>query len=80
MLTALDQTVNAVFGPLLNLLLSEGGAPFGAADETLSSVMGKNVERGTCRVCTWVCRVLHAIDSDHCRDSIERDEGPKNTR
>jgi len=54
---------------LANVFL--GGSP----DETLSSRMGKRL--GTCKVCYFICRVLHWIDPGHCKKSIEADEGSR---
>lgn len=71
---SLDQLINVLLGPVLNFLLNPV-AQFGYPDETLSSVFGKNVESGTCRACRLLCRILHFFDKNHCRDSIERDEG-----
>ncbi len=68
----IDQGVNVLAGPLLNALLRPK-ARFGATDETLSSVFGKNREE--CKVCYWICRVLHLLDKNHCEKSIELDEG-----
>lgn len=77
-LIAIDQFLNAALAPLLNLLVKEGGDLFGSADETLSSVMGKNSRRETCPVCRFICRrILHPIDRNHCEESIEIDEGVK---
>ena len=74
----LDQGINVLLGPLLNLFVRPGGARFGDEDETPSSVFGKNARRGTCPFCTWVCRwILHPIDRHHCEDAIEADEGDK---
>ena len=62
MLISIDQFFNTLTG--------------GAPDETLSSRMGKAVEaKGNCWFCHTVCKALHWIDKNHCRDSIERDEG-----
>ena len=48
----------------------------GDEDETISSRMGKAVEKKTnCWFCHFVCKALHWIDPNHCQDSIERDEG-----
>ena len=48
----------------------------GDEDETISSRMGKAVERKKdCWFCHTVCKMLHWIDPHHCQDSIERDEG-----
>lgn len=71
----LDQGLNVLLSPLLNLLVRGDGARFGSADETLSSVFGKNRKMGTCKACTWFCRwILHPIDKNHCLKSIEADE------
>ena len=49
-----------------------GGDP----DETISSRMGKAVERKQdCLFCSLVCKMLHFIDKNHCKESIEYDEG-----
>jgi len=73
----IDQGVNVLIGFILNtLFVKEGGAKFGDADETLSSVMGKNSQTNTCKVCSWVCKyILDPIDPKHCHKSIEDDEG-----
>ena len=73
-LVSIDQLINVVLGPLLNVLLRPVDK-FGDPDETLSSVFGKNVQRGTCKGCYIICRILHLIDPDHCNKSIEKDEG-----
>ena len=78
-LIGIDQFGNALFGPLLNLLLQPSAAYFGDPDETLSSVFGKNVQSGDCRGCRLVCRILNWIDPGHCRESIEEEDG-KNAR
>ena len=70
----LDQGVNTLLGGLLNAALDPLHL-FGDPDETLSSVMGKNVRDGACRGCYWTCRLLHLFDPNHCLKSIERDEG-----
>ncbi len=76
LLIALDQLFNVLLSPLLNALVRNGGARFGYADETLSSVFGKNHRRDTCRVCSFICRhILDRIDHGHCSRSIEADEG-----
>ena len=52
---------------LLNAIL--GGDP----DETISSRAGKRVKSS--RVAYWLCRCLHFLEPDHCKKSIESDEG-----
>lgn len=70
-----NQCCNVVFGPLLNLILRPKQARFGDPDETLSSVLGKGVANGDCRLCRPVCRVLNWIDPNHCQLNQESDEG-----
>lgn len=60
-LISLDQLANTLLG--------------GDPDETMSSRMGKRIASGNCWGCYRVCRILHFIDKDHCRKSIEEDEG-----
>jgi len=55
------------FDQLANTLL--GGDP----DETISSRAGKKQRKG--KLAYWLCRALHWIDKDHCKDAIEKDEG-----
>jgi len=72
-LTSLDQMVNTVLGPLLNLIFQVDG--FGYPDETISSVLGKH--RDKCKLCRLVCGFIDKIDPkrNHCVRSIELDEG-----
>lgn len=70
----IDQGLNVIFAPLLNALLRPE-LHFGSPDETLSSVFGKNVRVNRCRVCRWICMLLHVFDKNHCENSIEDDEG-----
>ena len=44
LLVALDQLANVLLAPALNATLRPTAARFGHPDETLSSVLGKNVE------------------------------------
>lgn len=72
-----DQFMNVLLYPLLNLFLSDGSYLFGHPDETISSVLGKNVKMGKCRGCYLICRLfLHPIDKNHCtrKGVIEEDE------
>jgi hypothetical protein len=61
LLIAIDQFFNTVFG--------------GDPDETISSRMGKHVAKRDCPVCNFLCGLLNLIDKDHCKKSIEPDEG-----
>ncbi|MEX3764448.1 hypothetical protein [Paraburkholderia phenoliruptrix] len=78
LLLILDQAVNTVLGPILNLVFRpEPAARFGDPGETLSSVFGKNVRAGKCVGCRIVCGVLNWIQPGHCADSIQTDEGAR---
>lgn len=48
-----------------------GGDP----DETISSRAGKLVAKNECKLCKVLCWLLNKIDSNHCANSIEKDEG-----
>lgn len=65
LLIAIDQ--------LLNTLL------FGDPDETISSRMGKYVARGRGFIPCVLCKLLDAVfrEKDHCKNSIETDEGER---
>ena len=74
-LISIDQLANVILSPILNPLLSKGSFPFGLPDETLSGTMGRNIEKGKCRACHWICtHILHPIDPNHCKKSIDHDE------
>jgi hypothetical protein len=60
-LIGLDQLANALLA--------------GDPDETISSRLGK--KQSNCKVCFFICRVLHVLDPNHCKNSIEKDEGEK---
>lgn len=49
---------------------------FGNPDETMSSRMGKKIEKGECLGCFYLCRLLSWLfrQDKHCIQSIERDE------
>lgn len=72
-LITIDQGVNTIFAPVLNWLMKPQ-YKFGNPDETLSSVMGKNVRAGSCPVCHFICNYLSLIQNKHCKKSIEDDE------
>ncbi len=44
-----------------------GGDP----DETLSSRFGKC----NSKICLFICMILHKLDKEHCKKSMEIDEG-----
>lgn len=74
LLISIDQFFNVFLSPFLNMFISEKSYKFGNPDETLSSVFGKNVRSGKCKGCYYICRILHLIDKNHCKKSIEEDE------
>jgi len=72
--TAISQFLNALLAPILNIVFS-GSNKFGYPDETMSSVLGKNIRDNNCVMCNFVCFFLRLIDKRHCNKSIEDDEG-----
>lgn len=74
-LVSIDQFLNVLCGPMLNALLRPRQARFGDPDETLSSVLGKGVRNGDCRLCRPICWVIGWFDPGHCGNNIEEDEG-----
>lgn len=58
-LISIDQFFNTLLG--------------GDPDETISSRAGKR--ESNCKLCKWLCKFLNKLDPDHCKDSIETDEG-----
>ena len=62
-LIAFDQFFNALFG--------------GDPDETISSRAGKDQKKGRLWA-KWLCWFLNKLDTNHCRESIEEDEGKDN--
>ncbi len=61
LLISVDQLFNTILG--------------GYPDETMSSRMGKRLAKKDCTLCTVLCRLLGYIDENHCKESIEWDEG-----
>jgi hypothetical protein len=80
-LVSLDQLANNILDPALTWLTGVKSVP----DETISSRLGKAVtlKKKDCRLCVWTCNLINVFDPrwwardgfDHCKDSIERDEG-----
>jgi len=60
LLIAFDQLINSILG--------------GFCDETLSSRMGKHVEKKDGWLSIIICKMLNLIDKNHCKDAIEEDE------
>jgi hypothetical protein len=73
----IDQGFNVLLGPLLNFALkSPENELWGHPDETLSSVMGKQIRAGRCKGCKVICWILNKLDprpGDHCENAIEDD-------
>jgi hypothetical protein len=63
LLISIDQLFNTILG--------------GYPDETISSRMGKHIARkeDKCHVCRLICKFLNLFEKDHCKKSIESDEG-----
>lgn len=63
LLVSIDQLFNTILG--------------GFPDETLSSRMGKHIAKkeNKCLLCKYICRFLDLFEKDHCKKSIEKDEG-----
>lgn len=81
---AYDQLLNTLLGPLLNKLFCEPVFEFGYPDETISSVIGKNISRAPAFthpamriIDKWLSKADKNSDN-HSIDSIENDEGNKN--
>ncbi len=73
---AVDQLLNVILGPLLNILLAAPKGSFGYPDETLSSVLGKlRLAQEGNWLAVLLYKLLNKLDPNHCEDSIERDEG-----
>lgn len=78
---AYDQLLNVLLAPVFRWLFDYPAYDFGYADETISSVIGKNVLRGpqfSHRSLFIVNKWLSKLDprsKNHSVDSIEHDEG-----
>ena len=74
---SIDQLVNALFPSMLSVLFLTmySDRLFGNPDETISSVLGKNIDDGTAN---WLghklCQLLALFDVNHCKRAIEHDE------
>jgi 8-oxo-dGTP diphosphatase len=65
---SIDQTANVILKyPANAFLIKSYGYLFGNADETISSVLGKNKIWGTLTWSGWfLCKFLDLIDPNHC--------------
>ena len=78
-----DQLLNVLLAPCLNRIFNNPVFKFGYPDETISSVLGKNISRSPANtdksmyiVNTWLTK-LDPNSDNHAVDSIEEDEGNK---
>ena len=69
----LDQSGNVLVADLFDLIMIKSdGYKFGDPDETISSVVGKNLERGTLtRVGKMLNNILEKLDPGHSINAIE---------
>jgi len=70
---ALDQLGNVLMQHLLNeIMILKGGYKFGNRDETISSVLGKNIEMNTLsKLGKALNSILDTIDASHSLNSID---------
>ncbi len=70
---SLDQLGNVVMQEMFNgIMIIKGGYKFGNRDETISSVIGKNVEQNTLsKFGKLIDSILNFIDADHSLNSID---------
>jgi hypothetical protein len=70
---SIDQLINKVCKELFNdILIKKEGYSFGKVDETISSVLGRNVLRGTLSSTGKVLvKFIDLLDKDHCVKHIE---------
>ena len=68
----IDQTGNIVLEYAFNTwLIKVSGYQFGNSQETISSVLGKNLVAGTLSMTgLWLANLLDSIQSNHCINSI----------
>lgn len=68
----IDQSGNTIMQHFFNdVLIKEDGAKFGNPDETISSVMGRNQQKGTLRTLgKFLNWILNKIDPNHSIDAI----------
>lgn len=71
---SLDQLGNVVMSGLFNTIFITKHSTnfFGNPDETISSVLGKNMRAGTLSMNGWILNyILNKIEKDHTINSIE---------
>ena len=75
-----DQAGNVIASGLFNdILIKSNGYKFGSVDETISSCVGKNKQRGTLRICGKILYwILNSAEPNHSENAIEKDENDSN--
>jgi hypothetical protein len=71
---SIDQTINAVSGPLLDSvwLIDSKNMRFGNMDRTISYNLGRNKKYGNLnRFGLWICDILHLIDENHVEKAYQ---------
>lgn len=70
---SIDMTGNVLLAELLNdIIIKDNGYKFGNRKETISSVLGKNKQKGTLkRLGKIFANILDNIDKNHCINSID---------
>jgi hypothetical protein len=76
---SIDQTFNAMFSPYLNFFLDPKEHLFGHPDETVSSVIGKNMLTDDRKHWKYIEKILVFVlegnKRSHSDRAIEKDEG-----
>ena len=69
----IDHLGNIMMQHLFNqILIKKNGYPFGFKFETISSVLGKNLERNTLKICGRILNyILNLMDKNHSLNSIK---------
>jgi len=70
---SIEQLNNKVCKELFNdILIKKEGYSFGKVDETISSVLGRNILKGTLTTTGKILvKILDTLDKDHCVKNIE---------
>ncbi len=79
MAISIDQLGNVIMQHFLNLIwIKKKGYPFGNRDETISSVIGKNLKKNTLTSFGKVIsRILDSLDPNHSLNSIDYNIEPR---
>jgi len=76
---SIDQLGNVIMQHFLNLIwIQKGGYKFGNRDETISSVIGKNLKKNTLtNFGKFLSKILDSLDPNHSLNSIDYYVEPK---